>query len=92
MDALSAGKSVLLAAVLAAPLAMPTQAATTCYETRFTIHCDNGLSASKEDRSIYWSDGVTEYLDGKGRTYPSDRTERLNLNRDEFERLRHQRK
>jgi hypothetical protein len=91
MDALNAGKSVLLAAVLVAPL-LSAPAETTCYQTRFTIHCDNGLSASKEGRSTYWSDGVTEHLERRGRTYTTERGDRLDRDRDEFERLRDQRK
>jgi hypothetical protein len=86
MDALNASKSVLLAAVLVAPL-VSAPAETTCYRTRFTIQCDNGLSASKEGRSTYWSDGVTERRDGRARVVTApDRQD------DEFDRLRDQRK
>jgi hypothetical protein len=86
MDALNASKSVLLAAVLVAPL-LSAHAQTTCYQTRFTVQCDNGLSASKEGRSTYWSDGVTERRDGRARVITApDRHD------DEFDRLRDQRK
>jgi hypothetical protein len=87
MDALNAGKSILLTAVLVASLTPSARAQTTCYQTKFTIHCDNGLSASKEGRSTYWSDGVTERRDGRARVITApDRRD------DEFDRLRDQRK
>jgi len=58
---------IRLAAVILLWLPATALAQTTCYETRFTIHCNNGLSASKEGRSTYWSDDVVERREGRQR-------------------------